>query len=101
MNVHTEVCLPGFVYCIIHHERRAVKIGFSRQPVRRLAQMQTASPDRLTLFDKFPGDRSLEAAFHHTLADRRMTGEWFDNRDGQVTDLFGRMAWEARMEAWT
>lgn len=98
-DIHTEVCPPGFVYCILHHERRAAKIGYSATPERRLRQVQTASPDTLTLFDKLPGDRALEAAFHRALADRRMSGEWFDNRDNQVTDLFGRMAWEARMSA--
>jgi hypothetical protein len=87
----------GFVYCIVHHERRAAKIGFSADPYRRLLQLQTASPDILTLFDKLPGDTALEAAFHRLLADRRMAGEWFDNRDHQVTDLFGRMAWEQRI----
>lgn len=49
----------GFVYCIVHHERRAAKIGFSHDPQKRLRQMQTASPDPLTLYDKLPGDRPL------------------------------------------
>lgn len=101
MNAITPIAevpegMPGYVYCIVHHERRAAKIGYSADPYRRFKQLQTGSPDMLTLFDKLPGDTALEAAFHRHLADRRLHGEWFDNRDHAVTTLFGKMAWEAR-----
>ena len=87
----------GRVYCILHHERRAAKIGFSADPQKRLRQLQTASADMLTLFDSMKGDRALERAFHDHFAARRLSGEWFDNADHSVADLFGRMAWQARM----
>lgn len=87
----------GFVYCIVHHERKAVKIGFSQNPWRRLKQLQTASPDPFSLFGEIPGDRDLEAAFHQFFAGRRMHGEWFDDADHGITDVFGKMAWEAHM----
>lgn len=89
----------GFVYCICHHERRAVKIGFSKNPARRLKQLQTGSADVFTLFDSFPADRSHETAFHHTFADRRINGEWFDDADNLITGTFGRLAWRERMAA--
>lgn len=87
----------GFVYCIKHHERNAVKIGFSKDPWKRLRQLQTGSSDMFTLFDKLPGDRALERAFHKVFEDRRLQGEWFDDTDHRITFQFGRMAWEARM----
>ncbi|WP_260581148.1 GIY-YIG nuclease family protein [Sphingopyxis sp. PET50] len=89
----------GFVYCIVHHERQAAKIGYSADPDRRFRQLQTGSPDMLTLFDRMPGDTALETAFHRYFAERKLMGEWFDDRDHAVTGLFGRMAWEARMQA--
>jgi hypothetical protein len=88
--------MPGFVYCIVHHERGAAKIGYSADPERRFRQLQTGSPDLLTLFDKMPGDTALEAGFHRYFANRRLVGEWFDNRDSVVTAVFGKMAWESR-----
>lgn len=98
MNVRFEhtPAQPGFVYCIVQHERKAVKIGYSRNPQRRFRQIQTGSPDSLTLFDTIVGSRDLEAAFHRDWADRRLAGEWFDNRDGALTDAFGKLAWGAR-----
>lgn len=90
---------PSFVYCIIHHERHAVKIGFSKNPARRLKQLQTGSADIFTLFDAFTGDRSTELAFHRTFADRRIIGEWFSDEDHAVRDTFGRLAWRERMAA--
>lgn len=89
--------VTSFVYCIKHHERKAVKIGTSSNPRRRFRQLQTGSSDPLTLFDSMPGDRILEQVFHEYFADRRLTGEWFDNSDNAVSDVFGRVAWEKRM----
>ena len=91
--------VTGFVYCIVHHERKAVKIGFSKNPQKRFRQLQTACADTLTLFDKIPGDRALEAGFHRIFAERRLKGEWFADGDWVVRGLFGNMAYNARAAA--
>lgn len=100
--IRSEEVLPvpsGFVYCIVHHERQAVKIGFSRNPSRRFRQLQTGSADSLTLFEKMPGDRALEKAFHKIFADKRLTGEWFKDSDHEIQSVFGQMAFDARSAA--
>lgn len=87
---------PSFIYCVLHHERRAAKIGRSIDPYKRLAQLQTGVADRLTMFDVIPGGPRLEGVFHSHFADRRLIGEWFDNADGAVRDLFARITNELR-----
>lgn len=87
----------SFVYCIIHHESKSVKIGVTNDPERRFAQIQTGSPHSLTLHSFMPGDRATEAAFHRKFADRRKVGEWFSDPDRRITSLFGQMSFRARM----
>lgn len=89
----------SFVYCIVHHERRMAKIGVTKNVDRRFRQLQTGCADPLTLFGYLPGGFSLEKAFHDHFSARRRHGEWFDDSDRAITELFGRMAWEARMAA--
>lgn len=69
-----EVCL---LYFIRHGRRDVVKIGYSADPIRRLAGLQTSSPDRLSLLGVCPGDREDEAALHQQLAHLHKRGEWF------------------------
>lgn len=87
----------GFVYCIVHHERQAVKIGFSRDPALRLKQLQVGCADQLDMPQTIPGDRALETAFHRFLKARRPKGEWFDNSDGATVTLFNNVASEAQL----
>lgn len=86
------------VYCILHHERKAAKIGISRNPSRRLRQIQTGCPDVLTMIGTIPGDGALETAFHRHFAPRRLAGEWFDDADSVVRSLFMQVLWEAASE---
>lgn len=53
-----------------------LKVGKSRNPVERLAQLQTASSKKLTLLVTLDGD--YELAFHGIFRDARTQGEWFE-----------------------
>lgn len=81
--------LPAkYIYLIGRHEDDHVKIGCSRNPIVRLAQLQTASPSPLRLLAFFEGDQSSEAYLHKALAIRRASGEWFDDCDGRIWGFF-------------
>lgn len=70
------------VYLIATVDRKRVKIGLSRNPRRRLRQLQTGHSDRLEILDLVPGGRKLEAFLHSSLSDFRMQGEWFTVEEG-------------------
>jgi predicted GIY-YIG superfamily endonuclease len=56
-----------------------VKIGFARDPVRRLRELQVASPKKLLVVDIVEGDRAEEAALHRRLKakGKHASGEWY------------------------
>ena len=68
-----------FVYCIRVRGTNRVKIGFSKDPMRRLATLQTAHADLLDLeLVLCTCDyRALEKELHRKHNGRRIRGEWF------------------------
>jgi len=77
----------GFVYCIRNDAAGAVKIGFSKNPMRRIKQLQTASPSRLRLVGMLESAQAFETALHEEYAHRRISGEWFDDSDTQISTI--------------
>lgn len=65
------------IYFLANERAGAVKIGFSEDVGRRVGELQTASPDRLTLLGAVPGDLADEAAMHDLFAGSRIRREWF------------------------
>ncbi|MEV8021823.1 GIY-YIG nuclease family protein [Streptomyces sp. NPDC086554] len=73
------VSSAGYVYVIATEDRPdLVKIGYSKVPEQRLKGLATGSPVALSLRATHPGTKKLENHLHHTFADRRTNGEWFD-----------------------
>ena len=74
LNKHQEV-----VYFIqqIDNQNGAIKIGVSFNPVKRLAQLQTTSPDKLDFIGVIRGGYQLETELHHKFSHLNLTGEWF------------------------
>jgi hypothetical protein len=70
----------GWVYFIQGGDR--VKVGWSRDVPRRLAQLQTASSEALKLLGTLPGTRERERAIHRMLAAIHVRGEWFHAEPG-------------------
>jgi hypothetical protein len=56
----------------------AIKIGYSVNPVARLATMQTGSPVHLELVAVVTGTQRDEKALHAQFAEHRISGEWFE-----------------------
>jgi hypothetical protein len=59
-----------------------VKIGISKDPYKRLKELQTGNPFELALFafawvGSYTAARTLELAVHVALAPFRLVGEWF------------------------
>ena len=54
-----------------------VKIGVSRNPTKRLAELSIWCPFALTVLATIPGGFDLEREYHVALADARSHGEWF------------------------
>ncbi len=54
----------------------AIKIGISGDPRRRMADLQTAHPEKLRLLGILEGD--CERELHKRFKDHRKEGEWFD-----------------------
>ncbi len=72
-----------FVYVIAPGPDGPCKIGFSMQPEKRLRELQTGHPQKLTLYhvQEF-GDASraslMERIIHKTISYKRASGEWFN-----------------------
>jgi len=86
-NIPSGYRRVGFVYCIRNDDARAVKIGFSKNPVRRIQQLQTASPSQLRLVAMLESAQAFETALHEQYAYRRLSGEWFDDADSEISTI--------------
>lgn len=71
----------GYVYFIQKESGGSIKIGYSKDPVRRVRTFQTANPERLLFLLVIPGGMDVERKFHHFFAsvrDPQYGGkEWF------------------------
>ena len=65
------------IYFISNATTGSIKIGYSKNPSKRLFTLQTASPDQLSLLGTIKGGLEHEAAYHEQFAQHRLQGEWF------------------------
>lgn len=77
-NHDTEL---GTVYFVQDYAGSAVKIGFSRNPLRRLLTIQISQPYPIVPLGSCPGSLGLERALHAEFANTRLLGEWFERTD--------------------
>jgi hypothetical protein len=66
------------IYFIQNTVALAIKIGYSVKPDVRLADLQTASPHKLTLLGTISGTKDHESWLHKRFAKYKLEGEWFD-----------------------
>jgi hypothetical protein len=66
-----------FLYFLVNSTRKLVKIGRSRNPTRRVADLQSSSPHKLKLAKVFPAPAHAEGYFHKKFKHLRVRGEWF------------------------
>lgn len=69
----------SYVY-LIKSEESVYKIGFSANPLMRLKQLQTSSPDKLFMISTYKSNnaRKIETALHNVFGHSRKTNEWFN-----------------------
>jgi hypothetical protein len=89
------------IYFIQCEKTKAVKIGISSDPLKRLGQLQTGSPGKLAILGTIPGNEATEANLHRQFSDRRGHGEWFDLSEEEVAGLVEQTQfnqWRARQK---
>jgi Meiotically Up-regulated Gene 113 (MUG113) protein len=65
------------VYFIQAGDDGPVKIGWAKQPAKRIAQLQTGHHVALNLLRLVDGDLRDEARFHKAFREQRIVREWF------------------------
>lgn len=74
----------GYIYILrMESDPPAIKIGFTASPARRIKQLRTGIPHKLTVLALAPGSYELEAMIHRHFAASQLEGEWFE----QTPDL--------------
>lgn len=72
----------SFLYAISSNNQKPVKLGISKNPLKRVKQLQTGHSEKLSLYhtEKVPADkvRLYENILHKDLSLKRKQGEWFD-----------------------
>ena len=67
---------PSVVYMVYCAGK--VKIGITRDILRRLSQLRHGSPNPMSLIWLIHGDKRTEQALHKRFSEVRQRGEWFD-----------------------
>jgi len=71
--------MNGRIYFVLAPNYFRIKIGYtSGDPVDRLRQLQSGSPESLQLLGSLSGSRVIEKWIHHHFDHLRQKGEWFD-----------------------
>lgn len=92
-KVREAVAKIGMVYFVRDDTNGRIKIGTALNPLSRLRDLQTGSSVPLRLLGIYPGGREAEQASHLTRASRRLAGEWFDDRDREISRI---LLWTVR-----
>lgn len=79
-----------------------IKIGRSKDPQKRLKQLQTGNPNKLKLIASFEGEGWKEKILHERLDSFRLEGEWFDyNCIGSIpVDIYEKIEWGSFDDWW-
>lgn len=80
----------GYIYLIIGENKR-YKIGFSKNPNRRLSELRLSSCENHTLIHKYKiSNPSIEEnRLHEKFADKRTHSEWFELSEEDVNYIKG------------
>lgn len=67
----------GYVYFLHNPETDTIKIGYSKNPKRRIRSLQTANSAELETLKIVEGDEGYERSLHRQFSHLRIRGEWF------------------------
>jgi hypothetical protein len=70
----------GAIYFIREAKADAIKIGHSRDPKKRLSDLQVGSSGRLELIGVIAAAREIEPIVHKQHSEGHLRGEWFCDR---------------------
>jgi hypothetical protein len=71
----------GMVYFVEAGAGGPIKIGWTQDIDRRIAELQTANAHKLTLLGMVPGTMETEASLHARFSHLRLEAEWFKNSE--------------------
>lgn len=66
-----------YVYVITTPDMSFCKIGYSKNPEKRLKELQTSHHSKLSIYTVFRGDRLVEKKLHQIYKSHKTMGEWF------------------------
>lgn len=82
---------PGYIYFLCTPRRTSgIKIGFSKDPIKRKPAIKSEVGVPLELIGMLPGTKRHERALHEIFRHRRLHGEWFSTKgtsDTVIGDL--------------
>lgn len=85
----TAIAGTGFVYLIEQvGSPSVVKIGWARNPYKRVSTLRTGSAEQIGLACVIAGTRRDEADLHACFKTSRTRGEWFNDADGHIRQCF-------------
>jgi hypothetical protein len=87
--VAQQIAEHGAVYLIGTKRGGAVKIGHAIDVHRRLKDLRTGFPGgAIYVLSFIPGSKRIEAGLHELFSDLRIHGEWFVDREMEVSSTF-------------
>jgi hypothetical protein len=75
-----------------------IKIGWSRDPVSRLQQIQVGNPTPLKIIGCVAANRLIEPALHQLFAPAAVSGEWFTDPEGSMRRWLNEMTFGQPIE---
>jgi len=81
-RVKSSPASAGFVYIAECGGR--YKIGYSKEPVKRIAGLQTGNPELVKLVGTIPGTPAREDELHRAFRAKHIRGEWFSLTESDV-----------------
>ena len=96
------MCNKDYLYIIQSDFTGMIKIGRSKDPNKRLKQLQTGNPNKLRLIASFKGEGWKEKNLHERLEKFRLEGEWFNiNCVGSIPeDLYEKIEYGSFDDWW-
>lgn len=86
---HAHVPATTYVYAIQAGTDGPIKLGFSKDPRRRLKALQTACALPLVMLGVREGTRAFEQELHRRFAPYHATGEWFHPHEAVLAEISG------------
>lgn len=74
-----------------------LKIGWSRNPARRLQEIQVGNPAALKFIGCVAATRLIEPALHELFALSAVSGEWFTDPEGSIRRWLDEMTFGNRI----